>query len=389
MGEAGAQRPPRRSTRWRVTLVTAALGATGVVALAVPRPDPPVRVTVDGTAVEVAENHPTVRAALRAAGRTPHDGVLRSAGTGAVLEAHAHPATVTVGGVSAVLSRRLQAGDRIAVTDGKDTVEPTETRQVEVPAPPLPPVETVLWYPGAPGVDEQTVGTISDEVVASTRLVEPVAPRREEGQVIALTFDDGPSPTWTPQVVQILAEEGVRATFCMVGDMVRKRPEITRTIAGHGHTLCSHTMNHPEHLDELPLDQAEREVAAGSDELSTVAGQPVTLFRAPAGRTTPALIDFVHARGSRVLDWTVDVEASQYRSAAELTQRVQDHLKPGAVILLHDGGGVRDTTVEMLRPLIQSLKAAGWQFATPTSPPPPPAAPAPAVPPAPPPPSAG
>jgi len=357
-------------------LATAALGAAGVTALALPKSDPQVRVTVDGKAVEVAGSRPTVRSALRAAGRTPHDGALRSAGTAGVLEAHAHPAVITVGGVTVALSRRLRSGDRIAVTDGEDTVEPTETRQVEVPAPPLPAVESVLWYPGAPGVDEQTVGVISDEVVTTMRLVEPVAPRREEGQVIALTFDDGPSPTWTPQVLQILADEGVRATFCVVGDMVRKRPEITRTIAGHGHTLCSHTMNHAV-LPDLPPDQAGREVVAGIDELVAVAGQPVTLFRAPSGRTTPAVVDLVHARGLRVLDWTVDVEASEHRTAAELTQRVLDHLKPGAVILLHDGGGVRDSTVEMLRPLIQSLKAAGWQFATPTSPPPPPPPPPP------------
>lgn len=372
-GTGGKRRLPRRSARWRVALAAAGLGVSGVAALAIPRDDPSVRVTVDGRPVDVAGTRPTVRAALRAAGRTLRDGALRSASTASVLEAHAHPATVTVDGAGAALSRRLQAGARLVVSDGADTVEPTEVRQVEVPPSPLPSVESVLWYPGAPGVDEQTVGTISDEVVTTTRVVEPIAPRREESQVIALTFDDGPSPVWTPQILQILAEEGVRATFCLVGDMVRKRPEITRTIAGHGHTLCSHTMSH-EDLSQLPPDQAQQEVVAGTDEVATVTGQAVTLFRAPVGRTTPALIDMVHARGMRVLDWTVDAEASQHRSSEELMARVQEHLKPGAVILLHDGGGVRDTTVAMLRPLIRSLKAGGWQFATPTTPPPPPSA---------------
>jgi len=372
IGQGEARLLSRRSARWWVALAAAALAVTGLAAVAVPRADPPVRVTVDDRAVEVTGSQLTVGDALRAAGRTPRDGALRSAATSSVLEAHADRATVTVDGAAVTLSRRLEAGARIVVSDGEDTVEPTEVRQVEVPPPPLPSVESVLWYPGAPGVDQQTVGTISDEVVASTRLVEPVPPRREEGQVVALTFDDGPSPMWTPQVVQILAEEGVHATFCLVGDMVRKRPEMTRTIAGHGHTLCSHTMNHPANLGDLATEDAEREIAMGADEVATVAGQPVTLFRAPAGRTTPAVIDIVHARGMRVLDWTVDVEASEHRSAEELQARVHAHVRPGAVILLHDGGGVRDTTVAMLRPLIQSLKAAGWQFATPTAPPPPP-----------------
>lgn len=373
-----------RPARWWAALTAAVLGMVSMIAVAVPRSEPPVKVSVDGTVVNVPGPHPTVRAALRAAARTPRDGVVRSAKTATVLRPHAHPALIAVDGRPARLSQRLVKGARVTVTDGEDSVEPTEVRQVEVPPPPGPAVESVLWYPGAPGVDEQTVGTMSDEVVDTRRLVEPVAPRREEGQVVALTFDDGPSPTWTPQVVQILAEEGVRATFCLVGDMVRKRPELTRTIAGHGHTLCSHTMNHPEHLDELPPAQAASEVVAGSDMLASTTGQPVPLFRAPAGRTTPAVIDLVHSRGARVLDWTIDAEGSEHRSAEELLARVQGGLKPGAVILLHDGGGNRDTTVAMLRPLIRSLKAAGWQFATPTSPPPPPPTPpAPAPPPAP------
>ncbi|HEX2700666.1 MAG TPA: polysaccharide deacetylase family protein, partial [Acidimicrobiales bacterium] len=368
----GDRRPARRSARWWLALATAVLGAVGVAALAVPLAQRSVRVTVDGASVEVSGSSPTVQAALAAAGRVPHDGALRSAAGGAVLEPHAHPAAVAVDGHRATLSRRLRAGARVVVVDGEDSVEATEVRQAEVPPPPLPAVESLLWYPGAPGVDEQTVGTVSHEVVSAKRLVEPVPPRREEGQVVALTFDDGPSPTWTPQVLQILAEEGVHATFCLVGDMVRKRPEVTRTIAGHGHTLCSHTMNHPPDLGALPHEQAAQELVAGTDEVAAVTGQPVPLFRAPAGRTTPDIIDLAHARGMRVLDWTVDAEASQHRSAEELLGRVQAHLKPGAVILLHDGGGVRDTTVAMLRPLIQSLKAAGWQFATPTAPPPPP-----------------
>lgn len=369
----------RRSARWWLALAVAALALVDLTLLTVPR-EPPVRIRVDGRVVEVEGPHPTVAAALRAAGRVPRDGALRSAATGAVLDARAHPAAVTVAGRPAGRALRLDAGADVRVADGTDSVEPTEVRQAEVAPPPGPPVEKRLWYPGAPGVDEQVVGTVSGEVVSSRRLVEPVAPRREEGQVVALTFDDGPSPTWTPQVLQILAEEGVRATFCLVGDMVRKRPEITRTIAGHGHTLCSHTMDHPEHLDALPPEQAAAEVTAGMDIVASTTGQPVPLFRAPAGRTTAAVNDLVHARGARVLAWTIDAEASEHRSAQELLARIQAHLEPGAVILLHDGGGNRDTTVEMLRPLLQTLKAAGWQFATPTSPPPPPPPPAPPAP---------
>ncbi|HET7489943.1 MAG TPA: polysaccharide deacetylase family protein [Acidimicrobiales bacterium] len=360
----------RRSGRWWVTVGAAAVALGDVAMLAGPHGNP-VAITVDGRVVDVAGPHPEVADALAAAGLPVRDGALRSAASKRVVRAHAEPAVIEVNGRRANLHVRLDRGAVVSVKDGLDTVEPTVVRQVEVSPPPGPAVERRLWYPGAPGVDEQVVGKVSGEVVSSKRLVEPVAPRPEQGQVVALTFDDGPSPTWTPQVVQILAEKGVHATFCLVGDMVRKRPELTRAIAGHGHTLCSHTMDHPEHLDELPAEQAAAEVTAGMDILASVAGQPVPLFRAPAGRTTPAVNDLVHARGARVLAWTVDAEGSEHRSAQELLARIMAGLKPGAVILLHDGGGNRDTTVEVLGPLIDTLRAAGWQFATPTSPPPP------------------
>ena len=364
-------RPPR----WLVAAVVV-LAATAVAALAVPSLRPAVRVVVDGRAVEVAGSRPTVRAALLAAGRAARDGVLRSAGTGTVLDAHASPATVTVDGAPATVGHRLREGARVAVADGVDATEPTEVKQVAVAPPPGPDVETRLWYPGAPGVDEVVAGTVSGEVVTRRRVSEPVPPRREEGRVVALTFDDGPSPTYTPPVLQVLADEGVPATFCLVGDMVRKRPELTRTVVGNGHTVCSHTMNHHDRLDERPPVEVEREVATGADIVATTTGTPVSLFRAPGGRTTPAMLDLVRRRGMRVVGWTLDARDFYDPDPHVHAQRIINALEAGSVLLLHDGGGDRATTVALLRPMVQALKALGWQFATPLSPPPPPPPPA-------------
>ena len=348
------------------------------------RTEPLAVMFVGGGRVEVPARSATVKSVLRAAGVHPRDGFLLSVVKGRVLDAHATPALVFVNRRSADLSRRVPPGARLRVVEGPDRIEPTEVRQTPVPPPAGPAVETHLWYPGAAGMDEAVVGTVSGEVVSSRRVAEPVAPRREEGNVVALTFDDGPDPTWTPQILQILAEEGVKATFCMVGDMVRKRPELTKTVLAQGQTLCTHTMSHPAHLDTLPPEEVRRQIVDGAEILRATTGQALSLYRSPAGKLTPAAIDIAHERGLRVLDWTVDSKDFQRPPAADLLQRILAAVRPGAVILLHDGGGVRSSTVEALRPLIQNLRAQGYQFTTPLAPPPPPPPPPLPPPPAPP-----
>ncbi|HVE46149.1 MAG TPA: polysaccharide deacetylase family protein [Acidimicrobiales bacterium] len=334
-----------------------------------------VTVWVGDRRVEVDQGKASIANVLKAARVKPRDGALRSASSGRVLDAHSSPARMYVNGARASISQRVVAGARVRVVDGQDRIEPVEVRQHPVPAPPGPPVESLLWYPGKDGVDEVTVGTVSGEIVSSSRVAEPVPPRREEGNVVSLTFDDGPHPTWTPAVLQILAEEGVKATFCMVGDMVRKRPELTRTVLAQGHTLCSHTLRHAPDMDRLPEEEVAREITGGADLLKATTGQPVSLYRSPAGRLTPAAVEIAQRHGMRVLDWTLDSRDFQRRPAVELIQNVLAGVKPGAVILLHDGGGSRATTVEALRPMIHELRARGFQFATPLAPPPPPPAP--------------
>lgn len=345
---------------------------------------PTITVRVNGRAVVVAGRSATVGAVLRAAGSRARDGRQRAVVSGRVLDAHARPATIRVDGAPARRTSRVVEGSAVDARSAADEVELTAVRQVPVLPPPTPSVERHLWYPGTAGAAEEVVGGVSGEVVSSRPLAEPTPPRQEEGPVVALTFDDGPDPVWTPQVLQILAEEQVPATFCMVGDMVRKRPEMTRDVAARGHAICNHTMHHPAQLDELPAARAVDEVTRGSAILGATIGQPVTLFRAPAGRLPAAVVAAAHTGGMRVLSWSVDSRDFQHGAdPTQVLQRVLADVRPGAVVLLHDGGGARSATVALLRPLIQALRAQGYGFATPLAPPPPPPAAAPTVPPAP------
>jgi peptidoglycan/xylan/chitin deacetylase (PgdA/CDA1 family) len=200
--------------------------------------------------------------------------------------------------------------------------------------------------------------TLDGERLASRR---PPGPRR-----IALTFDDGPDPRWTPSIMQILHEEGVRATFCVVAAPGRRFPELVRAQHDAGHTHCDHTVDHPN-LARRSRAEVLRQIGEGASFLESVDGVWPQLFRAPFGVVTPEVVRVAGTLRLRVLGWTVD--SSDYLDSPPevIVARTMAKVRPGAVVLLHDGGGDRSKTVAALRPLIQALKAEGYGFTTPTS----------------------
>jgi peptidoglycan/xylan/chitin deacetylase (PgdA/CDA1 family) len=331
----------------------------------------------------------TVAAALAATGVQVEPARLVSAGSHKVLKADNGPPTYLLDGVAATALSPVGAGSYVVAVNGPEDVEEVVARSVPVPPgePALPEVEHSLWYPGVPGADDDLVGAVSGEVVSQRRVRDPVAARRELAPVVALTFDDGPDPRWTPVILQILREEGVKATFCVVGYLALRFPDMVKGAHGEGHVLCDHTMHHVEHLDGAPHPQVEQEVGDGLQAIRGLIGAPPPLYRAPGGHLGPDVIAVARSNGMRVLGWGIDPHDFERPPADVIVQRVIGALRPGAVILLHDGGGDRSATVAALRPIIQQAKALGWAFATPMFgppplPPPPPPAPPPPPPPA-------
>lgn len=183
--------------------------------------------------------------------------------------------------------------------------------------------------------------------------------------LVALTFDDGPDPRWTPVVLQILRDEGVVATFCSVGTMAAAHPDLVRAEAAQGHAACNHTVRHDGHLDRRPPPEVAAEVNGQADTLRAILGADPPYYRAPGGNLSPAMVDVAHQRGMRVLHWSADVADFRPHSPGAMTATMPNFVRPGAIILLHDGGGDRSPTVAMLRPLIQELKARGYVFVLP------------------------
>jgi peptidoglycan/xylan/chitin deacetylase (PgdA/CDA1 family) len=333
----------------------------------------PMTVRVNGTPVRFRSSdvdRATLVVALQRVGVTPYDGVLKSAGTSTVLDPFYDRAVVTVNGAAVSMDTRLRRHAQIVVDNGTDVVEPTETRTVAIPYPNADKV-ALGWIPGVEGLAEEVFGTISGEVVSTRVLREPVGAREQvlpanvsAGSSVFLTFDDGPDPTWTLRVLDVLRAQGVRATFCMVGRYARAYPDVARRVAAEGHTLCNHTDGHAR-LDTLSAAAVEAEIQTAGNSIEAATGVRPTLFRFPYGRTSPTASGVVGRLGLRVLPWNVDPSDYTRPGTDAIIARVAQAVKPGSIVLLHDGGGDRSQTVAAITSLITSLRAAGYSFGTP------------------------
>ncbi|GAA3970752.1 polysaccharide deacetylase family protein [Thermobifida alba] len=186
----------------------------------------------------------------------------------------------------------------------------------------------------------------------------------QSGQTVALTFDDGPDPDDTPALLSVLSRHQVKAVFCLWGDHVRQHPDIVRQIVRQGHTLCNHSMRHDD-LGNWSAAQIRADLVATNAAIrEAVPGAAIPYFRAPYGswgQSPQVAADL----GMQPLGWAMDIADWEPPGTAELVRRLNDRVTPGAVILLHDGGGDRSQTVQAVDQVIPQWKAQGWTFTLP------------------------
>lgn len=196
----------------------------------------------------------------------------------------------------------------------------------------------------------------------STEIIETT---QQAGRVVSLTFDDGPSPTDTPQLLAVLRKHRVKAVFCLLGDAARQYPELVRAIARQGHTLCNHTMRHDD-MSALPAAGVRADLLATNAAIrAAVPRARIPYYRAPFGAwgETPTVAAQL---GMRSLGWRLAVEDWVPPGVDELVRRLETGITPGAVVLLHDAGGDRSQTVAAVDRIIPTLRAQGWRFVLPT-----------------------
>ncbi|MCM3870428.1 MAG: glycosyltransferase [Pyrinomonadaceae bacterium] len=223
---------------------------------------------------------------------------------------------------------------------------------------------------------DSITGLIDQEDYTTTPSSYVIRRSGDQPGLVALTFDDGPDPQWTPRILEILRREKVPATFFIIGANGQANPEILRRIVDEGHDIGNHTYTHPN-LGEVPGRVTDFELNATQRLIESVTGRGTILFRPPYfGDAEPATPDEVDpiVRATRLGYLTIGLRVDPgdwaspgtnvivQRTIAGVTETNPD--RRGQVVLLHDSGGDRQQTVDALPQIIQELRARKFRFVT-------------------------
>jgi peptidoglycan/xylan/chitin deacetylase (PgdA/CDA1 family) len=185
--------------------------------------------------------------------------------------------------------------------------------------------------------------------------------------VVALTFDDGPHPQFTPQVLSILKQHRVPATFFMTGAAMEKHPELVARALREGHVIANHTYSHPQ-LPKQTRRQLAREVDKTEDVIRRFTRQRSHLLRPPYGMYNQQVCRLAREKHYNVVLWIVCAENREAPTPEAMARRVLERAKPGGVILAHDGSSNesldRSRTVQSLPLMIEGLRKRGYEFVT-------------------------
>ncbi|TGE36081.1 polysaccharide deacetylase family protein [Desulfosporosinus fructosivorans] len=178
-------------------------------------------------------------------------------------------------------------------------------------------------------------------------------------KTIALTFDDGPDPIDTPDILTILKEKNVRATFFVLGQAVQANPHLVKRLVMEGHEIGNHSFNHDYQQRRLveEIKQTDQEVFAST-------GVHTYFYRPPGGFLSKNQLETVKKNGHIVALWSVDSKDWRNPGVKQIVDNVMKNVFPGAIILLHDGGYQRTQTVKALGPIIDALRDRGYRMVT-------------------------
>lgn len=182
-------------------------------------------------------------------------------------------------------------------------------------------------------------------------------------KVVALTYDDGPNPPYTNQLLEILQRHQIKATFFVVGKAIEKHPETVQLLLSKGHELGNHSYSHKPLLFKKP-GIIWSEIEKTDQILRQLGVKREIHFRAPYGRKLIALPYFLAKLRKKNILWDIDSKDYQASNPEDIENFVLERVHPGSIILMHDGGGDRSRTVVATERLIEKLKEKGYRFKT-------------------------
>ena len=182
--------------------------------------------------------------------------------------------------------------------------------------------------------------------------------RDPEGKMlVALTFDDGPSPATTPTLLDILYEKDVPATFFMLGNLAKNNPDLVRRVDEEGHEVASHTMYH-QNLIRISAKSATADINAAKAVFESILGKTPVLTRPPYGNINNTVRT---ATGTPLILWSVDTLDWKYKTTESIMGYIDAQVYDGAIILMHD---IHETSVAAVPTIIDTLRARGYEFVT-------------------------
>jgi peptidoglycan/xylan/chitin deacetylase (PgdA/CDA1 family) len=181
-------------------------------------------------------------------------------------------------------------------------------------------------------------------------------------KVIALTFDDGPWPKSTGQVLDILKKNNIKGTFFVVGQNVKIYPDLTKRVVAEGHAIANHTWHHRYY--QMNPQTAAFEVANTTELIYKTTGVRTGLFRPPGGIMTNGVASYARSNKYAIIMWSSDSSDYARPSVPRLINNVFRGARPGGIVLMHDGGGDRSHTVKALPEIISRFRKQGYSFVT-------------------------
>ena len=216
-------------------------------------------------------------------------------------------------------------------------------------------------------VESYDEGLLDDTQLTKIFEIEPIANKLSGSHIdprllVSLTFDDGPHPDFTPQVLEVLAEHNIKATFFVMGGWVEHYPEIARRVVEEGHIIANHTYTHPD-LSSEPDDVVRNQVKWATETIQEATGVTPTLFRMPFGSGGARVVKLAQEYDLTSIIWNVDSADWMLENEQEIYDRVMRLLEPKSLILMHD---TSQRTVDAIKRIIPELKDRGYQFVDPT-----------------------
>ena len=275
----------------------------------------------------------------------------------------------------------LQDGDELTISRGKDTTEDS-TEEDDVVIPHTVSVSgsgSIHLYTKRNGTDgkKSTVtgkesGIVQEQVTKKAQNVKMVkySADTDGEKVIALTFDDGPWPTTTKQILKLLEKYNAKATFFTIGRQIADRPELVERMQKDGFQICTHTYDHAEGSGEgvnityMSKSEQREEITKGFDAIKKVTGEDAsTVVRLPGGNMNNKTVDILSDLVTAEIGWDVDTRDWEKPGVNAIYKAIMS-AKPGDIVLMHDGGGDRSQTVKALKKALPKLVEEGYEFVT-------------------------